>query len=66
MKEFVSDYKSEDFFYLEQLIMEDECYLDDSQKNLYINELKYLNGEVDLAIPKVYVKKKRMTNIEKD
>ena len=66
MNEFVSDYKEEDFYYLEELIMEDELYLDDSQKDLYINELKYLNGEIELAIPKVYVKKKRMTNIEKD
>ena len=65
MNEFVKNYTTEDFYYLEQLIMEDNCYLDDSQKTLYINELKYLNGEINLAIPKVQVKKKRITNIDK-
>ena len=65
MKEFVSNYKFEDFLYLEQLIIEDEYYLDDSQKELYVSELKYLSGEIELAIPKVNVKKKRYTNIDK-
>ena len=65
MREFVSNYKPEDFFYLEELIMEDEYYLDDSQKDLYVNELKYLNGEIECAIPTVEVKKKRISHIEK-
>lgn len=64
MNQFVENYTTEDFFYLEELIDEDCIYLDDSQKILYISELKYLNGEIEQAIPKVKVKRKRKTNIE--
>ncbi len=66
MNEFVKDYKSEDFFYLQRLILEDELYLADSQKDLYIDELRYLNGEIESVMPEVNITKKGLLLLKKD
>ena len=64
IREYVSNFNSKDFEFLEVLVYRDHSYINDEQKLLYINELKYLNGEIECAIPKVKVKKKTLPRLE--
>ena len=60
VRDFVKDYDDEDFKFLETLVFEDDKILNYEQKFLYINELRYLNGEIECAIPKINIKKKNI------
>ena len=66
MNEYLKDYTSEDYLFLEQLIEEDYRLISEDEKYLYINELKYLNGEIENAIPEVKVRKKKIPNLEEE
>lgn len=63
VEDFVKNYKSRDFVFLEFIIQEDSITdLDD--KYLYISELKYLDGELDCAIPEVKNRKLTLPNLD--
>ncbi len=65
IKEFVKDYDSNDYDYLKNIIREDAEFFDEKRKELYLNEVMYLNNEIDRVIPLIKVKKKKPTNIVK-
>ncbi len=65
INEFFSDFKEEDFFYTQALIEQDDKYLDDSLKGIYISEIRYLNGEIESAIPDIKVFKKSFNKLER-
>lgn len=65
IKEFVKDYDKDDYDYLKNIIREDDEFFDEKRKELYLNEVMYLNNEIDRVIPLIKVKKKKPTNIVK-
>ena len=65
ISEFVKDYDKDDYEFLKNLIQEDDEFFDNKRKELYLNEVMYLNNEIDRAIPLIKVKKKKPTNIVK-
>lgn len=64
IKSYVKNFDNDDFLFLEKIVFEDYNYLTEEQKELYINELRYLNGEIETAIPKVKVRKKVLPQLE--
>lgn len=65
IRDFVKEYDNDDYQYLKSIIIDDDEFFDEDRKELYINEVKYLNGEIDRVIPLIKVKKKKPTNIVK-